>query len=98
MATSPVQFPELQVVGGIVMGWVVKKFALAPKTVPMWATWAGMTLAGVLVYIYITPDFDSIFRNNWRVAIAGLISFVFQVRGSAGASSDSGIAPPTNSQ
>ena len=89
---------ELRLVGGMVIGWLVQKFARAPKAIPSWVSYAAIGVAGVLVYIWITPDVSKVFAENWRAAVAGLITFLFQIRGSASTSSDTKLAPATDSK
>jgi uncharacterized membrane protein AbrB (regulator of aidB expression) len=89
---------ELQLLGGVVIGWVVQKFARAPKSIPAWVTWVGIAIAGVGVYIWVTPDVGKVFAENWRAGLAGLITFLLQIRGSASTSSDTRLAPATDSR
>ena len=89
---------ELRLLGGMVIGFLVQRFARAPKTVPQWVSYAAITVAGVGVYIWITPDISKVFSENWRAALAGLITFLFQIRGQASTSSDVKVAPATDSR
>ncbi len=89
---------ELQLLGGVVIGWLVQQFARAPKSIPAWVSWAGIGLAGVGVYIWVTPDVGKVFAENWRVGVAGLITFLLQIRGSASTSSDVKLAAATDSK
>jgi hypothetical protein len=89
---------EIQLLGGAVMGFLIQRLARAPKAVPAWVTWAVIVVAGVAVYVWVTPDFDKIFSANWRMAVAGAVGFLLQVRGSASTASDTKVAPATDSR
>jgi len=88
---------ELQLLGGMVMGWLVQQFMRAPKKVPAWLGYVAIAVVGTLVYVWITPDVMETLAKSWRVAVAGLVTFLFQVRGQASASSDAKLAKPTDS-
>lgn len=89
---------ELQLLGGAVIGWIVQQFTRAPKNIPQWVSYAAIGVAGVLVYIWITPGVEAAFAENWRAAAAGLVTFLFQIRGQASTTSDAKIASATNTK
>lgn len=89
---------ELKLLGGLVIGWLVQNFARAPKSIPSWVSYAAIGVAGLLVYIWITPTFEQQFHDNWRLLVAGIVSFLFQIRGQASTSSDVKLAAPTNTK
>jgi hypothetical protein len=95
---TPMTPQEMLLVGSGVMGFLIQRLARAPKSVPAWVTWAVIVVAGVAVYVWATPDFGNIFAANWRMALAGAVGFLLQVRGSASTASDTKVAPATDSR
>ena len=82
----------------MVIGWVVQQFTRAPKTIPQWVSYVAIGIAGVAVYVWVTPDVEKAFQANWRAAAAGLVTFLFQIRGQASTSSDAKLASATDTK
>ena len=89
---------ELALIGQVVFGYVVAWGLRAPKSVPLWLTWALIGIVGAGVYVWITPAFAEMVRGDWRSVLAGFASFVLSVRGAAGAAKDSKTAPAEDSR
>lgn len=88
--------PELYLVGQVVLGYVVQ-WARSFKNVPNWASWGFLGLASVGVFIWVTPDFFTSFKTDWRTVVAALVSFILATRGGAATSKEAKLAPETNS-
>jgi hypothetical protein len=89
---------EIQLIGGLAMGWVVQQFLRAPKAVPQWVSYAAIGVLGIGTYVLVTPAFGQVWHDNWRAAVAGMLAFLWQVRGQASTVSDAGVAHKTNTQ
>lgn len=87
---------EFAWIGQLVMGYLVQ-WARAKKNYPNWISYALLVVGTVAIYWWMTPDSVAAFHTNWRLVIAQIITFGLAIRGSAAASKDAMVAPPTNS-
>jgi len=87
---------ELYLIGQVVLGYVMQ-WARSFKNVPNWVTWGLFGLASIGVFVWVTPDFFTSFKSDWRTVIAALVSFILATRGGAATSKEAKLAPPTNS-
>lgn len=88
--------PELQLIGQAALGYAWQ-LTRAPKKIPNWMSWMLFGIAAAAIYVWITPSFGGTFHDNWRLALAGMASFLLGARGAASTSSDAKVAPKTNS-
>lgn len=86
---------ELALLGQVVLGYATQWLRGLQK-VPNWVSYAGLGIASILVYVWISPNAMPDFKADWRAALAGLVSFILASRGGASVSSDTKAAPKTN--
>ena len=87
---------EIQIVAASLLGWVLQ-WARAKKNVPQWMSYAGLVLAALALYVWMTPEFLAALQANWRSTVGGFIMFAMAGRGAASASRDTKLAPKTDS-
>jgi hypothetical protein len=87
---------ELYLLGQVVLGYAMQ-WARSFKNVPNWLSWGLFGIASALVFIWVTPDFFTHFKADWRTVLAALVSFILATRGGAATSKEAKIAPETNS-
>lgn len=88
---------ELSLLGNAVLGVVTQWLLRGPAKIPTWVAWVFTGAAAILVYVWITPDFDKSIHANWRDAVAGLVAFLLATRGGGATAKDAKLAPASNS-
>lgn len=88
----------LPLMAAAALGWVHQATLMAPTSVRTWKAYAALGLATVVLYYWATPDSVAQFRENWRLAIVGIISFFLTARGVGIATVEAKLAPATDSK
>ena len=88
--------PELTLLGQSVMGLVCQWLLFGPRKIPSWLCYGLIAAIGIAVCVWVTPTIGAVFHENWRAAVAIVVSFLLAVRGAAGSSKDARLAPKTD--
>jgi hypothetical protein len=79
---------------GIALQWVM----FGPKKIPNYLAWGVLAGLTVALWIWITPDATAQFSNDWRMAVASIVTFFLAAKGSGSGAKAIGIAPATDSK